>query len=82
MMPFVRLWLWISAFASLAGWALSAAGELNRAGYAVAFVAFVLFLIIFRKAWGSGRAMLRCGPVNGFIVFAVPCRFVLLRCRL
>ena len=33
----VRLWLWISATASLAGWSLSAIGQLNRAGYVVFF---------------------------------------------
>ena len=43
MLPFVRLWLWISAFASLAGWGLSAAGELNRTGYAVAAAAVAVF---------------------------------------
>ena len=46
MLPFVRLWLWISAFASLAGWGLSAAGELNRKGYAVAFAGFIAGLAI------------------------------------
>ena len=33
--PLVRLWIWVSAFASAAGWTLSAAGQLNRAGYFV-----------------------------------------------
>ena len=42
--PFVRLWLWVSAFASAAGWMLSACGQLNRAGYGIAFAAFVIFL--------------------------------------
>ena len=52
MVPFVRLWLWISAFASLAGWGLSAAGELNRKGYAAAFAAAavaVFFLLRWKK---------------------------------
>jgi len=52
MTPFVRLWLWISAFASLAGWGLSAAGQLNRAGYAVAFAVFAVFIFAFRKGLG------------------------------
>ena len=52
MLPCVRLWLWISAFASLAGWGLSAAGELNPAGYAVAFAVFAVFVSIFRKGLG------------------------------
>jgi hypothetical protein len=46
MLPFVRLWLWISAFASLAGWGLSAAGELNRTGYAVAAAAVAVFFLL------------------------------------
>jgi len=48
MRPCVRLWLWISAFASLAGWALSAAGELNRPGYAVCLGAAVIFFLLLR----------------------------------
>ena len=61
MLPCVRLWLWISAFASLAGWGLSAAGQLNRGGYAVAFAAFVVFVLIFRKGLGSVVGTPRCG---------------------
>ena len=49
MLPCVRLWLWISAFASLAGWGLSAAGQLNRPGYALAFTVFAVFIFIFRR---------------------------------
>jgi hypothetical protein len=52
MLPCVRLWLWISAFASLAGWVLSAAGQLNRGGYAAAFVAFAVFIFVFREGLG------------------------------
>jgi len=52
MLPCVRLWLWVSAFASLAGWALSAAGQLNRAGYAAGFAAFAVFIFVFRKGLG------------------------------
>jgi hypothetical protein len=48
--PLVRLWLWISAFASAAGWALSACGQLNRTGYGIAFAAFAIFL------WLAGRS--------------------------
>ena len=50
--PFVRLWLWISAFASAAGWTLSTFGQLNRIGYAIAFAAFVIFLFLGRKGLG------------------------------
>jgi hypothetical protein len=42
----VRLWLWLSVTATLAGWSLSAIGQLNRAGYAIFFAlaAGVFFL--------------------------------------
>jgi hypothetical protein len=62
MLPCVRLWLWISAFASLAGWALSAAGQLNRAGYAAAFGAFAVFL--FWKVSREGRKVGEGGGIR------------------
>ncbi|HOX56944.1 MAG TPA: hypothetical protein P5205_12155 [Candidatus Paceibacterota bacterium] len=33
-LPLVRVWIWVSVLASVAGWGLSALGQLNRAGYA------------------------------------------------
>lgn len=48
-MSFVRLWIWISVFASVAGWMLSAFGQLNRIGYGIFFAAFVIFLFVGRK---------------------------------
>ncbi len=52
MLPFVRLWIWVSAFASFAGWGLTAAGQLNRPGYTVAFAAFAVFIFFRRKDLG------------------------------
>ena len=49
---FLQLWIWISAFATLAGWTLSAFGQLNHAGYAVAFVLFVIFVFLRRRDLG------------------------------
>jgi hypothetical protein len=49
MPSFVQLWIWVSAFATLAGWLLSAVGQLNRAGYALAFAAFAIFIVLARK---------------------------------
>ena len=49
LVPFVRLWIWLSAFASLAGWALSAAGQLNRAGYSAFFAAVVVIIFLWRR---------------------------------
>ena len=34
-LPLVRIWIWVSVLASVAGWLLSALGQLNEAGYAV-----------------------------------------------
>lgn len=50
--PLVRLWICFAAFASAAGWTLSACGQLNRAGYSIAFVAFVIFVFVGRKELG------------------------------
>jgi hypothetical protein len=49
----VRLWLWISAFATAAGWLLSSVGQLNRSGYTVLFVVFGAFVFLLRKEWGA-----------------------------
>ena len=45
-MKAAKLWIWLSVLASLAGWSLSAVGQLNRAGYLIffAFAAGVFFL--------------------------------------
>src|SRR5438552_2163743 len=52
-LPLVRLWLWISVLATVAGWTLSTLGELNRTGYA-AFFCLAAFLIWFgRRIWGE-----------------------------
>ena len=60
-LPLVRLWLWISALASVAGWTLSALGQLHRAGYAVFFAAFAVLVLVCRKGLGlvSGKKSLR-----------------------
>jgi hypothetical protein len=50
--PLIRLWLWVSAFAVAAGWTLSALGQLNRAGYGIAFAAFVIFVLAGRRELG------------------------------
>ena len=50
--PLVRLWLLVSAFATAAGWILSALGQLNRTGYAISFAAFAAFVFFFRQELG------------------------------
>src|SRR2546428_10708517 len=49
-LPLVKLWLWISVLATVAGWTLSALGELNRTGYAIFCCAAALLLWL-----GRGR---------------------------
>src|SRR6266446_1519491 len=48
-LPLVKLWLWISVLATVAGWTLSALDELNRAGYAIFFCIAALLLWLGRK---------------------------------
>src|SRR5882762_3174914 len=58
-LPLVKLWLWISVIASVAGWTLSALGELNRAGYAIFFFMTALLLWFGRRRlqlFSSNRA--------------------------
>jgi hypothetical protein len=54
MIPYLRFWIWLSAFASLAGWTLSALGQLNRPGYAVCFGVFALCVFVWRKELAAG----------------------------
>jgi len=50
--PLARLWIWVSVFASAAGWTLSAFGQLNRTGYGIFFAAFLIFIFVGRKELG------------------------------
>jgi hypothetical protein len=45
----VKLWLWLSLLASLAGWTLSALGQLNRAGYVVFFGIAAAIVLVCRR---------------------------------
>ena len=49
--PLVRLWIWVSVFASAAGWTLSALGQLNRAGYGIALAVFIFLMWVARREW-------------------------------
>lgn len=44
-LPAVKIWIWVSVFASVAGWALAAVGYLNALGYAVLGVAGIVVLV-------------------------------------
>jgi len=50
----VRGWIWLSALAGLAGWSLSALGQLNRTGYACFFAAVAGILLAYRRRWDWG----------------------------
>lgn len=79
-LPLVRIWLLISALASVAGWTLSALGELNRAGYA-AFGAGVTVLLLLcpkdwqtwsaRFCWAKVKRRFRCWLPASFAVLAL-----------
>jgi hypothetical protein len=64
-LPLVKLWIGLSVLASLAGWSLSAAGQLNRAGYAVFFAAAGIFLLA-AGSW-AGRLLPPGIKVVGFV---------------
>ena len=59
-LPLVRIWIWVSVLASLAGWLLSALGQLNRVGYAIFGVVAVAAFWLGRKTLGFGAAGTRC----------------------
>ena len=67
----VRIWLWVSVLASVAGWGLSGAGQLNRTGYAVVIVAALLGFTGRSSGWWGrrgpprGSARRGCRPVTG-----------------
>jgi len=50
-LPLVRIWLLLSALASVAGWLLSAVGQLNRPGYAAVAGLGLLGLFLTRREW-------------------------------
>jgi len=55
-LPLIRIWIWVSALATAAGWILSALGELNPAGYVV-FFAIAVGVYLFgckRFGWSAG----------------------------
>jgi hypothetical protein len=61
LLPLVRIWLWLSTLATLAGWSLSALGALNRVGYLVFGGVASVALWCLRRA--SGPARERCPNV-------------------
>src|SRR5215469_6539035 len=73
--PFVQFWLWISAFATLAGWALSALGVLNRVGYLVAFALFGTLIILRRRSLGFSMERFSLAMRKAFRRFRRPLPF-------
>ena len=67
----VRIWLWVSVLATVAGWGLSAAGQLNRCGYVVVIVVAVLGFCGAALGWWGRRSPARptagpgCSPRTG-----------------
>jgi hypothetical protein len=59
-LPLVRVWLWASVLASVAGWLLSALGQLNGAGYAVFCVVGAAGLWFGRMALGLASPRRLC----------------------
>jgi hypothetical protein len=55
-LPLVRIWICVSVLASVAGWLLSALGQLNKAGYAVFWTVGAVSLWFGRTALGLAPA--------------------------
>jgi hypothetical protein len=81
-LPLVRVWIWASILASVAGWVLSALGQLNGAGYAVFCVVGAAGLWFERKAlgltsprrlsnWKKAKARFHRRLPAGFVVLAL-----------
>lgn len=53
MLNTVKIWIWLSTLLVASGWILPAIGELNRAGYTVAFAlaAGMLCLWLWKSKW-------------------------------
>ena len=82
LLPAVRIWIWVSVLASVAGWLLSALGQLNRGGYAVFCGVLAASLWLGRKHlgwlapewacnWGKARARFRRWLPAGFAGLAL-----------
>jgi hypothetical protein len=54
----VAIWIWVSAMATLAGWTLSAVGQLNRPGYIIFGATAFMILFVCKRPLGlcGGRA--------------------------
>src|ERR1035437_6796943 len=85
LLPAIRIWIWVSVLASVAGWFLSALGQLNQGGYAVFCGVVAASLWLGRKhlgwlapEWAGNRGQVRarfrrwlpgCFAGLGFLVF-------------
>ena len=68
-LPLIRIWIWVSALATLAGWSLSAVGQLNRGGYLVFGGLAAAAFLLGRRGSGEKR------PGTGFKWRKVKARF-------
>lgn len=62
--PLVRIWILLSALAGVAGWTLSALGQLNRGGYAVVAVMGLAGLFLTRRVWWNGATGCSWGRIK------------------
>ena len=84
-LPLVKIWVWFSALATLAGWLLSASSQLNRVGYA-AFTAVVVIVLWTRSrvkrdpqtSSAHSRPRFRWSKLRWRFSKALPLGFVLL----
>jgi hypothetical protein len=76
----VKFWICLAALASLAGWSLSAVGQLNRAGYAIFFAVAITIFFICQKKFDSqsGSKYLNWKKILRRFRHLLPCAFAAL----
>src|SRR5215831_16130130 len=69
-LPLVKIWIWISVLATVAGWVLSALGQLNRTGYLIFCIVAGIGVWSWRRfSRQSGDGMIRRTRVSNWTKF-------------
>src|SRR5213082_2015841 len=74
-LPIAKLWLWISAFATVAGWLLSGIHQLNLVGYLVLAALAMVAVLVARRFSPPPAFARRPWQGRGFGVFVFRSRF-------